>query len=98
MLTLTISAFPRLMPWEVALACNIQSDEFHKGSHDPSLYVAYLSRLFGNQESDVHLGIVEEVFECDHTLLTFSLQAVLGEGHQDHTHTLHRKPRSNKKN
>ena len=80
------------MPWEVALACDVHG----KGSHDleknpqtHGLYVTYLSRLLTNPEFENLQGIVMEVFESDHTLLSFSLSRVLKEGvwQYDHTHT-----------
>ena len=80
------------MPWEVALACNVHSDQSarpsHVGSHGSAVYVAYLSQLLGNQDS-IHQSIVKEVFESDTELLNCSLSAVLeGAGHQyHHTHT-----------
>lgn len=80
------------MPWEVALACNVHPDESHdfaKGSHDQGLYVKYLNQLFSNHGSQNLQGIITEVFESDHTLLSLSLAVVLKEAakSQDHTHT-----------
>ena len=97
-LTFALNAFPRLMPWEMALACGIrsgQSDHLdHDGSHDTAVYVTYVSKLLGNEEPVQH-GIVREVLGCDADLLTLSLAAVLeGEGHShDHTHTEEGQPR-----
>ncbi len=99
-LTLALSSFPRLMPWEVAIACNIHADQSthlsQVGSHDRALYVVYLRQLLGNQGSPVHQSIVKEVFESDADLLTLSLLAVLEEaGHPyDHTHTEDGRPKA----
>ena len=89
------------MPWEVALVCSVGSDQSNlsasrAGSHDRTLYVAYLSRLLGNEESPVHRGIVQEVLESDADLLTLSLSAVLeGAGPPyDHTHTRDGQPKA----
>ena len=74
------------MPWEVALACNVQSDqsddvEEKKKSCDHDLYVMYLSRLLGNKDSNIHEEIVKEMFWNDSELLLISLRVVLeGEG------------------
>lgn len=104
-LTLAISSFPRLMPWEVALACSVCTDKSHdlgrgshdlgRGPHDPGLYVTYLSRLFSNPGHQNLQGIITEVFESDHTLLSLSLSVVLVESGRryDHTHTKEGLPR-----
>lgn len=83
------------MPWEVAIACNVQSHDCGKGSHDPPLYTAYLSRLFDHSGPQLQ-AIVDEVFESDHSLLSVSLSAVLEQEVKcrDHTHTEEGLPRS----
>ncbi len=83
------------MPWEVALACDVGSDqsEAMKESCDHDLYVIYLSRLLSNKGSSVGEEIVREMFTNDPEFLLASLTVVLeGEG-QDHTHTAGGKPR-----
>lgn len=97
-LTFALKAFPRLMPWEVALACGIRSSQSdhpdHDGPHDRTVYVTYVSKLLSNKEP-VQCGIVREVLGCDADLLTLSLTALLeGAGHShDHTHTEEGQPR-----
>lgn len=86
------------MPWEVALACSVRTDGSHdlvKGSHDQGLYVAYLDRLFSNHGTQNLQGIISEVFEFDHALLSFSLKVVLEQAAKprDHTHTKEGLPR-----
>lgn len=104
-IALAISSFPRLMPWEVALACNVHTDKScdfikgsHdrvKGSHDQGLYFAYLDRLFSNHGDQNLQGIISEVFESDHTLLSLSLTVVLEQAAKPrgHAHTKEGLPR-----
>ena len=76
------------------MACNVQSCDLGKGSRDPPLYTAYLSRLFDHSGPELQ-AIVNEVFESDHTLLSISLSVVLEQEVKcrDHTHTEEGLPR-----
>ena len=91
-LKIAVVEFPRLLPWHVALTCDIWTDQSIAGGCD---YMTYLSQLLGNVVSDVQLSMLSEMFVGDPELLVWSLRIFLKGACTDHTHhTRNGRPRS----
>lgn len=90
----SLSCFPALMPWEVAVSTGVCScDEEDSVTHSAytNLYVSYLSRLL--EEHGHQQQTLSEVFSNDPQLVLLSLQTVLGTAHLEcHTHTAQSQP------